>query len=74
MKTIVAIIGLAALSGCATPNAPASNACPPVAPYTKSFEAQWGAELAKLPETDPLAIVSRDYIKLRDLSRACAGK
>jgi hypothetical protein len=70
MNRLLAIALIASLAACAQTHDVVTS-CPVAKTYDKAFEKAWGDELAKLPTTDPLVIVSGDYIGLRDQAKAC---
>lgn len=64
--------GISLLAACATSGTPTFiHTCPSMPTYTKAFEQQAGAELAKLPPNAPLARMVEDYIALRAAVRQC---
>ena len=55
--------------------APAAfDACPPVAPYSREFQARAAGELALLPPAGALEEMLKDYASLRDQLRACGRR
>jgi len=68
-------LGLVAiwLSGCATVSSDGSGprACPPVAEYSREFQARAAEELALLPGESAIAEMLADYAVMREQARGC---
>lgn len=76
-RTICIVFGaLLTCSACATmPTTPppiVKTICVPTVTYSAAQQAAMADELAKLPDTDPLALAMVDYGRERAALRACA--
>ena len=68
-------IATSLLSGCATGGSDPRIAavCPPVAEYSRDFQARAADELHLLPEGSAIAEMMSDYAVMRNQARTCAG-
>jgi hypothetical protein len=66
-------IAASLLSGCATGVSEPSvvTVCPPVAEYSREFQARAADELDLLPKHSAIAEMLRDYAVMRDQARVC---
>ena len=72
-RLAVLVTGASWLTGCATESfeANGSAACPPVAAYSREFQARAAEELALLPEGSAIVEMLTDYAVLREQARVC---
>jgi hypothetical protein len=65
------LIAMLLMAGCETVPSDFVAVCPPVSVYSERFQARLSDELRTLPESSNIAIIVRDYLKLRDDLREC---
>ena len=72
-RLAVLAIATSWLTGCATAGFEADGvaACPPVAEYSREFQARAAEELALLPDGSAIAEMLSDYAVMRQQARVC---
>lgn len=72
MRHFTALLALFLLVGCSTP-APidVTIACPPLRTWTPVEQAALAKALQPIPESSPIWLMSKDWLAMRDVIRAC---
>lgn len=70
------VIATSFLSACSTvaSDGRIATVCPPVAEYTRKFQARAADEIDLLPEGSAIAVMLADYAVIRDQARACSRR
>lgn len=72
-RLAVLVIGASWLTGCATVDSETGGGavCPPIAEYSRQFQARAAEDLALLPEASAVIEMLSDYAVMREQARAC---
>jgi len=72
-RLAVLVIGASWLTGCVKADFEAGGvaACPPVADYSREFQARAAEELAMLPDGSTVVEMMADYAVMREQARVC---
>lgn len=66
--------GIVFLMWCDASPPPAITACPPLPPWSQSYQSHLADELERLPNGSALREALREYLRLREQIRRCKDK